>query len=186
MDDSSDRTSVKFSMTAEEYMAKALGNSFTHYVGKNEVDRMRSASELLKRSNAAYERLLKERAKQAQRQAAVQEHQRKLARLEKIAQRQYVAGKYSFKRVLDITCAVYGVSEQVLLSPSRVPLLVRARQQIIRILRDLGGFSYPEIGRRLNRDHSTVIHSYESAINNPLPLQKEYGEIIERLENTPV
>lgn len=173
-------------LSAEEYMAKILGNSFTHYVGKNDVDRMRSASDLMKRSNQFYERLAKERAKQAERRAVVEQHQRKLARLEEIAARKYLAGKYSFRRVLDVTCAVYGVSEQVLLSPSRVPLLVRARQQIIRIMRDCGGFSYPEIGRRLNRDHSTVIHSYESAINNPLPLQKEYAEIIERLENTPV
>lgn len=184
MSESSDNTNMVITMSAEEYMAKALGNSFTPYVGKTTVERMRAAGDLIKRSNAAYERLQKERAKQARRHAVLQEHLRKLERLEKIAQRKYVAGKYSFQRVMDVTCAVYGITETVLLSPSRVPLLVRARQQIIRILRERGGFSYPEIGRRLNRDHSTVIHSYESAINNPEPLQKEYEEIVERIEAT--
>ena len=173
-------------LSAEEYMAKILGNSFTHYVGKSDIERMRSATELMQKSNENYARIMAQRVKQAKRQAAVLEHQRKLARLEEISKRQYVAGKYAFRRVLDVTCAVYGISEKLLLSPSRRPELVRARQQIIRILRDFGGLSYPEIGRRLNRDHSTIIHSYESAINNPEPLQKEYAEIIERIETTSV
>lgn len=173
-------------LSAEEYMAKILGNSFTHYVGKSDIERMRSATELMQKSNEQYARIMAQRAKQAKRQAVVLEHQRKQQRLEEISRRKYVAGRYSFKRVLDVTCAVYGISEELLISPSRVPKMVQARQQIIRILRDFGGFSYPEIGRRLNRDHSTIIHSYESAINNPLPLQKEYDEIIYRLEVTPV
>lgn len=46
--------------------------------------------------------------------------------------------------------------------PKRAPELVRCRQRIAVAARDMG-YSYPTIGRALNRDHTTVIHAIRTA-----------------------
>lgn len=157
-------------MSAEEIMRKALGQSFTHYVGKDKQLIDRTESEL--------------RGTDPKKPVEVKTESfgDKLRRLEDLRNKNYLAGKYSFQRVLDICCAVYGVSEEELLSSSRKNRLVRVRQQVIRICRDRRGLSFLEIGRRLNRDHSTIMHCYKSAQNNPKALEYEYQEILDRLD----
>lgn len=159
----------------EEEMLKALGQSFTHYVGKDEQLRQRTESELFRKKVI--------RVKSKQQLAAIRKRAEKMAQMRELASRKYVAGKYSFQRVLDICCAVYGVSEEELLSPARTNRLVRVRQQIVRVLRERRGMSYLEMGRRLNRDHSTLIHAYNGALANAEALKEEYEEILERLES---
>ena len=55
----------------------------------------------------------------------------------------------------DIGAAV-GVHHRDILGLSRLPLHVEARALVVRALRKQG-LSYPRIGRRIGRDHSTVI-----------------------------
>jgi chromosomal replication initiation ATPase DnaA len=154
----------------ESAMREALGNKFTHYVGKEE--------QLIARTNAARTKTQEARVYMSEEQKqAVRE---KLKRLEELRQKQYLNGKYSFQRVLDIVCLVYAVSEEELLSTRRFKHLVLARQQIIRILRDKRGMPWSEIGRRLNRDHSTVLHCYNSM--QPALLGTAYDEITNRIE----
>lgn len=39
--------------------------------------------------------------------------------------------------------------------------LIKARQEAMYRLREEGKFSFPQIGRMVGRDHSTVIHGYQ-------------------------
>jgi chromosomal replication initiation ATPase DnaA len=142
---------------AELEMLKALGNKLVPYVGS----KPKSASNL---SGP------KKKATMNPAQLA------KLRKLEELQKKQYLAGQYSFQRVLDLVCAVHGVTEAEVLSPRRHTKLVHARQAIIRIMRDKRGMKWMEIGRRLNRDHCTIIHGYRTA-------KGDYEEIAKRLEH---
>lgn len=51
----------------------------------------------------------------------------------------------------------YLVSAREILSPCRRALVVHARNSVMRRLRD-DGYSTPQIGELLDRDHSTVLH----------------------------
>lgn len=155
----------------EEEMAKALAGEFFHYVGKDQ--------QLIKLTESERDPMLRTKPKLPPEENISE----KMRRLNVLRTKKYIAGKYSFQRILNITCAVYGVSEELLLSASRKPRLVNARRQIVRIARTYRGLSYMEIGRRLNRDHSTIIHAFISANKNPEPLQKHYEEILQRLED---
>jgi chromosomal replication initiation ATPase DnaA len=92
-------------------------------------------------------------------------------------------GKYSFQQALDMSCFVYGVSKEQMLSNRRLPTLVKARQAIIVTLRDKRGLSWTEIGRKINRDHSTVMHNYFIAKSNPDDKYAEFAARIEELQS---
>jgi chromosomal replication initiator protein len=50
----------------------------------------------------------------------------------------------------------------VLLGPSRERWVVEARQGLMWVLRNRLGLSFPEIGRAMKRDHSTVVHGVKA------------------------
>lgn len=160
-------------MSPEELMLKVLGDSFTHYVGKEVVMKQRTEHQL--RLQAPPKPKLVEPPKKTR--VAFD------SVLEEVARKHYAAGKYSFQRVLDVCCAVHGVAQKDVLSPNRANKLVLVRRHLVVILKEKRGLSYLEIGRKLNRDHSTLIHAYNSAVNNPKILNEQYEEIISRLEN---
>lgn len=154
---------------AERAMAEALGDKFIGYVGDEDIVRHNP----LKPKKSVHKGMT-----EAERHVVSE----KLRRLNELRQKTYLSGKYSYQRVLEITCAVYCITEEELLSARRFTRLVRARQQIIYIMRKERGLSFLELGRRLGgRDHSTVIHSYRSAEANFKPLQDAYEEIMDRL-----
>lgn len=155
---------------AERQLAAFLGGGFTTYVGCDEQIKQRVLKPK-KRQQTFMSELDKKKLSE------------KLKKIEELRRKTYLNGVYSFQRVLEMTCAVYCISEEQLLSARRFVKLVRARQQIIRIMREQRGTAYLELGRRLNRDHSTIIHSYASAKANPAPLQEAYDEIMERLKS---
>ena len=142
---------------AELEMLKALGNKLVPYVG-SEAKKARFIGGPKKRASMNPAQLAK------------------LRKLEALQKKQYIAGQYSFQRVLDLVCALHGVTEADVLSPRRHTKLVHARQAIIRIMRDKRGMKWMEIGRRLNRDHGTIIHAYNTA-------KGDYEEITKRLEH---
>jgi chromosomal replication initiation ATPase DnaA len=153
--------------SAEQELRRLLGNTFVHYVGKDEQNIQ--ATNKTRRVNSAVRSYMTPKQKEAAR--------KKMEALEELRKKQYLSGKYSFQRVLDITCAVYGVTEEKLLSNTRVQRFVRARKTIITILRDKKGTPWLHLGRKLGRDHSTVIHSYYSCKKDAL-----YEEVAERVE----
>jgi hypothetical protein len=76
---------------------------------------------------------------------------------------------------------VTSVPARLILSEVRDRPVARARQQVMWFLRK-EGFSYPEIGRVMGRDHSTVVHAFNSVeLRHPSPT----FEIIHRF-NPPI
>lgn len=53
----------------------------------------------------------------------------------------------------------YGVAADALTAPCRTQPATQARQVAMRLARELLGMSYPAIGARFGRDHTTVLHA---------------------------
>ncbi len=87
----------------------------------------------------------------------------------------------SVKDVIRVTSEFYGIEEASVFEKGRKKEVIKPRQVIMYILREDFDFSFPSIGDKIgNRDHSTVIHSYEK-IKNDLKtdpeLVQELGQI---------
>lgn len=63
--------------------------------------------------------------------------------------------------VLARVCKARGVALTTLKSKNRHASVVRARQEAMYLLRTHTPLSYPEIGRLLNRDHTTCMYGAE-------------------------
>jgi chromosomal replication initiation ATPase DnaA len=59
--------------------------------------------------------------------------------------------------IIDLVARRHGLTIDLLRGQSRSAPLVRVRQFAMSEARD-AGYSLPEIGRALNRDHTTVLH----------------------------
>jgi chromosomal replication initiation ATPase DnaA len=55
----------------------------------------------------------------------------------------------------------FNVSVEQILSPARSQPTTQARHIAMRLVREFTDLSFPEIGARFNRNHSTVIHALE-------------------------
>jgi chromosomal replication initiator protein len=62
-----------------------------------------------------------------------------------------------------IVCERLVVEPSKVFSTNRTPRVCDARNTSIVLLRDMFGLSYPQLGRIFNRDHTTVMHSYNRA-----------------------
>ena len=67
--------------------------------------------------------------------------------------------------LLKEVCQEFRITHDRLISKQRSVRVVAARDIIIKCLRD-DGWSYPEIGRLLNRDHSTIVHALKRINKN--------------------
>lgn len=72
------------------------------------------------------------------------------------------------------TAEKHGITPTEMLSRNRSAKLVAARTDYMRALRAYG-FSYPQIGRWTQRDHSTVIHHVQRAEREDA--WRSFGEI---------
>lgn len=59
--------------------------------------------------------------------------------------------------IIQRAAALMDIDEVDITSDDREPLLCEIRWAIMQVMRD-EGFSYPQIGRALLRDHGTVVH----------------------------
>jgi chromosomal replication initiator protein len=78
----------------------------------------------------------------------------------------------------------YKLSEADLRSPRRQKQFVRARQVAMFLARTLTNASFPEIGEKFHRDHSTVMSSCEKVeadVETDLQLKKEVDDLTGRL-----
>ena len=87
----------------------------------------------------------------------------------------------SIKDVIRVTSEFYGIEEIAVFEKGRKKEVIKPRQVIMYLLREDFDISFPSIGDKVgNRDHSTVIHSYEK-IKNDLKtdpeLVQEIGQI---------
>lgn len=84
--------------------------------------------------------------------------------------------------VLDAVCETCHVPVDLLLGPVRSASVARARQFAMLLLRERG-LSYPEIGRALNRDHTTVMAGEQAALRRADRSPAEL-EVLRRLRAT--
>ena len=66
-----------------------------------------------------------------------------------------------FEKVLQVACMVCNVTPVEVLSKNRHGYIMTARHLIVYILRHDFTLHYAEIGRKLNRDHSTAMNSFK-------------------------
>lgn len=71
------------------------------------------------------------------------------------------------KDVIKVTSDFYGIEETSIFEKGRKKEVIKPRQVIMYLLREDLDISFPSIGEKVgNRDHSTVIHSYEKIKND--------------------
>lgn len=63
--------------------------------------------------------------------------------------------------ILKTVAEFYNVSIETMTSPNRRKEIVEPRQVAMYLLREISDLSYPYIGEKLGRDHTTAIHAYE-------------------------
>jgi len=74
------------------------------------------------------------------------------------------------ERILGATSAMFGLSQEELLSSSRTRPLVNARQIAMYVCRELTDLSFPQIAKAFGKsDHTTVIHAVQK-------IEKQMGE----------
>ena len=69
-----------------------------------------------------------------------------------------VTTKPSADAICSAVCRFYSIEDTVLRSTQKNKAVAEARQVAMYLMNTLGGLTTPEIGRVLNRDHSTVIY----------------------------
>jgi len=74
---------------------------------------------------------------------------------------QNLTKKVSDAQILNAVAEFFNITMDDLLSHNRRKEVVQPRQIAIYLLRDISDLSYPYIGEKLGRDHTTAIHSYE-------------------------
>lgn len=60
--------------------------------------------------------------------------------------------------VIKAVCDYHGVPVSLVKSEARAYPIIHVRYEIAKILKEKMGFSFPRIGKALNRSHSTVIY----------------------------
>lgn len=73
---------------------------------------------------------------------------------------EYNAADYGdvLRQFVNAVCEIMQVTEKQLLGPGRKAELVRARMYIWLLMRQYTLITQPELGRRFNRDHTTILH----------------------------
>jgi len=69
------------------------------------------------------------------------------------------ASANKIKMIVRYVAATYGISPDDIYSARRTLRLVEARHIVAYVARNATLYSYPQIGRCLNKDHSSVIHA---------------------------
>lgn len=80
---------------------------------------------------------------------------------------QNVSKKITDKQIIKTVSDFFNITPEDLLSHKRNKEIVEPRQIAIYLLREILDLSYPYIGEKLGRDHTTAIHAYEK-INNEI------------------
>jgi len=89
----------------------------------------------------------------------------------------------SVKDVIKVTSGFYGIDEISIFEKGRKKEVIKPRQVIMYLLREDFDISFPSIGDKVgNRDHSTVIHSYEK-IKNDLKTDPELVQEINQIRS---
>ena len=71
------------------------------------------------------------------------------------------------RRIVDCVAEEFGVSRAEIFARTKVPQIVRARYAIMYTMKNARGYSSKQIGRFLDRDHSTVINGWQRVEADP-------------------
>lgn len=88
-------------------------------------------------------------------------------------------------RVIEGVCDKYGVEETDIRSKKRTSDITWARHVTVYILRKKTDMSLQDIGAELKRDHSTILHSYntiENEIKTNPPFAAEINELMNEID----
>lgn len=86
------------------------------------------------------------------------------------------------KEVVKIVATFYNIEEEFVYDKSRKKEVVRPRQVIMYLLREIFNVSYPSIGQKLGgRDHTTVMHSCEK-IKNYIKVDAQLADELNELK----
>ena len=85
--------------------------------------------------------------------------------------------------ILEEVANVYNVSISKLLGNNRTKELVVPRQIAMYLIRSMTGLSLPDIGKKFNRDHSTVLHSINKIEQQVLSDSILSGQIKDLIKN---
>jgi chromosomal replication initiation ATPase DnaA len=92
---------------------------------------------------------------------------------------------YSMKRCFHSVCSWYALTAEELKSRSREQRIVIPRHHFCwAVYRNRIDVSYPMIGRYLNRDHTTVVHSVNTFERMKDALQKEVDGVDELIHSS--
>jgi chromosomal replication initiator protein len=69
--------------------------------------------------------------------------------------------KVDVQTIIEVVAEQYKMAVDDILGKKRNKEIVMPRQVAMYLAREMGGMSYPDIGRAFGRDYTTVIHSYE-------------------------
>lgn len=72
--------------------------------------------------------------------------------------------------IIEVVAAEHFITAERIKGKRRLPRIVEARHAAMYLLRHQLGMSFPEIGRHMNRDHSSVVYAVHK-------LERQYEEI---------
>lgn len=87
----------------------------------------------------------------------------------------------TIEHIIDAVCGFYHVKTQDIITPSRKQNIVQARQITMFLTQKHTSMSSSQIGNRVRRDHSTVLHSC-NMVENRLGVDKTFRAEIEQIE----
>ena len=93
------------------------------------------------------------------------------------------SGPITIDRIQDAVCEHFQVSREELLGARRSSDIARPRQVAMYLARVLTGAPLTQIGRRFDRDHTTVKHA-EKKIDDLVRSDREVHDLIEQLTAT--
>lgn len=84
--------------------------------------------------------------------------------------------------ITDVVCSFYGVKEKDIRSNRRLNNIVKVRHVLIYLIYNLTTFTAPQIGRKLNRDPTTVSYAIHKVEGNLEFLKEEISKLEEIIE----
>lgn len=88
--------------------------------------------------------------------------------------------------ILNIVSEHFSISNAEILGKKRSKEIVEPRQIVMYLCRTLTDYSYPELGKFFNRDHSTIISGYEKIreeVKNNKNMQKNIDILMKKINN---
>ncbi len=89
------------------------------------------------------------------------------------------------ENIVEQVAKIYHLDPQDLYGTSRRLQVRQGRQLAIYLIRELCGFSYPVIGRIMNKSHSHILNTcekFKEEVKNNLELKKQYEELLRFFE----